>query len=516
MHKLILPVILLFTFHAASQNDSLLLVDFYNSLSGPEWDSTWNLNEPINIWYGVRTNEEGRVVDLSLLNNNLDGEIPPSLVNLTSLQLLSLGLDSIRGQIPQDLGNLTNLSFLQILQALLTGPIPESIGNLHEMDQIALYGNQLSGAIPAGITNLKKMRFLQLQNNQLTGPLPNNLDSLKSLESLVLSQNMLEGVIPASIGGMPNLKELQLGGNHLISPLPPSMADLDKLETLRLGGNDFNEPVPGFWSNYSQLKRLSFEFNQFSGELPILSDSIESIAADGNLLTGTISADYANKPNLRWFFLGDNCIIELPDFSSSPILEGLYVSNNNLTFSDLLPIPNALEYFYAPQKDYGVDTVITVLKGSDLSYSFELDPEVADKSYFFYRNEVEFQQNTTGILDLRDFTEQDTGEYYVRVSHPELPDLSLKSRIVRVQLDMTTSTSLHKTPTVKIYPNPARHTLRLEGNRVIKARYKVFDQRGTAYLVRSRSGTNQIDISALPQGLYYLDSGEVLIKFIKI
>ena len=53
--------------------DSLALVDLYNSTNGPGWQnvSGW-LSAPIDVWSGV-TISGGRVTELNLLNKNLNG-----------------------------------------------------------------------------------------------------------------------------------------------------------------------------------------------------------------------------------------------------------------------------------------------------------------------------------------------------------------------------------------------------------------------------------------------------------
>ena len=45
---------------------------------------------PISEWDGVTTGDNDRVTELSLDQNQLSGEIPPELANLTSLIWLSL------------------------------------------------------------------------------------------------------------------------------------------------------------------------------------------------------------------------------------------------------------------------------------------------------------------------------------------------------------------------------------------------------------------------------------------
>ena len=69
------------------ETDREVLVALYNATGGPSWNSNTNwLNDvPISQWSGVTTDDTGRVTELVLNENQLSGEIPPQLGNLTSL-----------------------------------------------------------------------------------------------------------------------------------------------------------------------------------------------------------------------------------------------------------------------------------------------------------------------------------------------------------------------------------------------------------------------------------------------
>lgn len=56
--------------------DQEVLLDFFRSTGGESWKNRhgWASNEDVGTWFGVTTNDEGRVVCVSLLGNNLRGE----------------------------------------------------------------------------------------------------------------------------------------------------------------------------------------------------------------------------------------------------------------------------------------------------------------------------------------------------------------------------------------------------------------------------------------------------------
>lgn len=61
---------------------------------------------PLGEWYGVTTDDNGRVTGLGLSDNFLIGEIPQSLGQLQNLQELNLSADHLSGSIPAWLGQL--------------------------------------------------------------------------------------------------------------------------------------------------------------------------------------------------------------------------------------------------------------------------------------------------------------------------------------------------------------------------------------------------------------------------
>ena len=67
------------------------LVALFEATNGPNWrnNTNWLSDEPIGEWFGVTT-DDNDVVEIDLSYNNLSGEIPPELGNLTKLQVLDL------------------------------------------------------------------------------------------------------------------------------------------------------------------------------------------------------------------------------------------------------------------------------------------------------------------------------------------------------------------------------------------------------------------------------------------
>ena len=71
--------------------DREALIAFYNATDGPNWtdNTNWCSDEPLDTWYGVTTDSEGRVTRISLANNGLSGDAGNTLAPLTELTYLS-------------------------------------------------------------------------------------------------------------------------------------------------------------------------------------------------------------------------------------------------------------------------------------------------------------------------------------------------------------------------------------------------------------------------------------------
>ncbi|MBN1352071.1 T9SS type A sorting domain-containing protein [candidate division KSB1 bacterium] len=178
------------TVSKALLDDRAALVALYNSTNGAGWinNTNWLSANPIDAWYGV-TVSGGRVIYLNLSNNNLIGQIPSEIGDLTNLLQLKLYNNQLTGSIPSQIGYLTNLEHLSISNNQLSGPIPPQIGGCTSLNYINLLGNQLNGQIPPEIGNLMYLETFYANTNQFSGPLPVQIGNLTSLSRLYVYRN---------------------------------------------------------------------------------------------------------------------------------------------------------------------------------------------------------------------------------------------------------------------------------------------------------------------------------------
>ena len=206
-----------------NSNDKQVLLDFYASTNGDSWTQSWDLNQPASEWHGV-TIKENSVIGISMLFNNIEGEIPASIGQLNNLEALELSFNKLYGTLPTELGNLQNLKILAFNGNGLNGTIPSSIGNLSNLTQLHLSSNYFSGELPETIADLEQLEVLNVFDNNLSGKIPSKIAYLRNLQELMVAQNDFEATnefssIVLSKGASVDLEpqEIKLEDKHIIA-----------------------------------------------------------------------------------------------------------------------------------------------------------------------------------------------------------------------------------------------------------------------------------------------------------
>ena len=148
-----------------SPGDRAVLIELYSATDGESWtnNTNWRSDRPIREWHGVTNDANGRVTLLHLFANQLTGEIPTELGNLSNLQGLQLYNNQLTGEIPTELGNLSNLEGL-FLSNQLTGRYQRSWGTSPTCKTCTSQSNQLTGRYRRSwdnLSNLKSCPFRQ-------------------------------------------------------------------------------------------------------------------------------------------------------------------------------------------------------------------------------------------------------------------------------------------------------------------------------------------------------------------
>ncbi|XP_020677529.1 receptor-like protein 7 isoform X1 [Dendrobium catenatum] len=133
---------------------------------------------------------------LSLANNNLTGEIPQFICNMTQLQMLDLSNNSLIGSIlPCLLRDGIDLQVLNLRGNLLHGTIPDEFSPKCELQILNFRDNQLEGLLPRSLSNCQSLELMDLGNNNLKDTFPYWLGNMSSMRVLVLRYNKFYGLV---------------------------------------------------------------------------------------------------------------------------------------------------------------------------------------------------------------------------------------------------------------------------------------------------------------------------------
>lgn len=196
-----------------SLNTYITVYDYYYT--------TWDIDnsDSMCMWYGIICdNSQSNIVGLNfdptvglsvtpeteLLTPaaaivDLNGPIPPSIVNLTALIQLTLYDVGLTGSIPSIIGQMTQLGILQLDSNMLTGTIPDVFANMFRLQTFTVSGNLLTGTLPPSLGAAINVQYLVAYSNMLTGGIPESYGNFFMLDALLVHDNLLNGTVPASL-----------------------------------------------------------------------------------------------------------------------------------------------------------------------------------------------------------------------------------------------------------------------------------------------------------------------------
>ncbi|KAF8024709.1 hypothetical protein BT93_F1781 [Corymbia citriodora subsp. variegata] len=304
----------------------------------------FNENDRLNRWrLPENISRLSKLKSMILMTCMVEGGIPASIGNMTSLVDLELGGNYLVGEIPRELGLLKNLTHLELYYNELEGSIPEELGNLTKLIDLDMSVNFLKGKIPESMCRLPHLEVLQVYNNSLSGELPRVLGNSTTLTLLSIYSNQLTGEIPRNLGQLSPLIVLDLSENRFTGPLPTEACRGGKLQYFLFLANSFSGKLPPNYANCLTLLRFRVSSNHLEGPIPegILGLPHASIIdlAD-NHFSGPIGGTVGNARNLSELFIQKNDITGVipPEISGAANLVKIDLSGNKLSG----PIPSEI------------------------------------------------------------------------------------------------------------------------------------------------------------------------------
>ncbi|XP_075491584.1 uncharacterized protein LOC142529818 [Primulina tabacum] len=225
--------------------------------------------------------ELGQLINLSFLDasdNEISGQLPANLP--PSLFELIMRNNQIEGNIPSTLVNLAYLQVLDVSHNKLSGSVPASLFTHLSLQQLTLSFNQFGSVqVPINLGLTSQLISVDLSNNDIHGFLPGFMGLMPRLSALSLENNKFVGLIPAqyvlkvlaagSGQDVAQFERLLLGGNYLFGPIPGPFLDLKPGSvTVRLGNNClYRCPVRWFFCEGGAQKSL-MECRGFGAIIP--------------------------------------------------------------------------------------------------------------------------------------------------------------------------------------------------------------------------------------------------------
>ncbi|XP_059077346.1 receptor-like protein 19 isoform X1 [Cryptomeria japonica] len=283
---------------------------------------------PLSEFYLSDNNLEGSLP--SSLGGKLNGTIPSTLSNISTLWVLYLHDNSLIGPIPTSFGKLSKLGYLDLSNNRLNGTFSFFIlNNCPKLDLLDLSGNMLTikvntsvipkfqltclalhqcnirGNFPTFVSTQYVIEYLDLSNNSLSGFIPNWLWEITSLFHIDLSNNLFDGSIPKYV----DLDFLSLAKNNLSGSILDSIFESESLSILDLSNNRLSGRIPQCLKNCANLSTLNLEKNNLNGMIPNLCkrmSSLEVLKLGDNALEGQVTSWLGNCKSLKILDLRNN------------------------------------------------------------------------------------------------------------------------------------------------------------------------------------------------------------------
>ena len=375
--------------------DREALIAFYNATDGPNWtdNTNWCSDEPLDMWYGVTTNSEGRVTQITLSDNGLSGDAGNTLAPLSKLTYLSCSENSLIGL------NLSANTALVSLVCTYNNLSDLDLSNNVALTTLSCYNNSLS---ELDLSNNTALTLLFCDNNNLSDlDLSGNVTltdlrcSNNSLSVLDLSNNTALTYLDCSYN---NLSELDFSDKTALTSLYCSNNNLSELDL------SANTALTSLSCSNNNLSELDLSANTALTSLSCSNNNLSELDLSANTALTSLDCSYNNLSEL--------------DLSHNQALEDLDCSSNNLSELDLSGNV-ALTFLYCYGNNMTVlDIRNNVNLGENVWVGLQTDADGNYEYMYLYVTEAQLEQwnNTWSGNGWNEYVVVSTQENYFDIS----------------------------------------------------------------------------------------------------
>ena len=255
-------------------SDSLALVAIYNAADGANWkaDRVWDLNKPMNEWYGITLNADGRVSGIKILAKTIEKEwtMPAEIGDLTELTDLRFNSACVSGNFVESLYKLTKLVSLYFQTNNISGSFSEKVAVWKDLKDLYINDNaDFSGTLPKEFGQLKKLANINIAKTSIGGDVPAEFSNCDALVNFMVYSTKLTS-LPDNFDQWPALKLLQVYDiPTLTGPLPASVGNCKKVTSVWLHTCNFEGNIPESYGNLpATCTQLRLMNNKLSGQVP--------------------------------------------------------------------------------------------------------------------------------------------------------------------------------------------------------------------------------------------------------
>ena len=296
------------------RSERSILESFYKALDGDKWEhkENWLSDKPLNEWYGITTDEKGKVVKIQL-SDTMTGKVPANLKHLKKLQ--SLHLDCMAGGIRLEVNNypslkelklsdnvekvsVENCSELEKLSATLRYFDAFHVDSCPKLSSLELIGHNISDTTKRELDlspfpKLSELKIYHLALDQL------HINNCFNLKKINIYNCQLEEL---DLSSQVNLEYLEVSGNDSLHTL--DLNNCVKLDSIDVSRNSITQLNI---SNCKKLRYLDCSYNKLS-ELELNHLHLEYLKCSNNNIS---NLDVSSCKKLKDLDCSENQITKL-------------------------------------------------------------------------------------------------------------------------------------------------------------------------------------------------------------